>query len=576
MESYRSDIEASLATSPSEKILTPCEKKSPVSEFLNDLSPIMPSRARASLCKQRLYETSFTSNSSLLNSPHLNIHQRPINLNFLQRDEIGASSSNGCYQDDFMIKHSEYHIQHDEQCGVCFNASEVTIGKTSDNANDGVVEISDDERLDKMLDISSKNIREHVESDEFMEHVGQVSDSKLTFLGGNQAMSMQLPYHILPLNHYPLISPIVGVGDCVGSDHHGACVPYPILPLSHDPLIPLAGRVGDHVDSDHHGVCVPENMEDSQIVSCFHQIGISCQQFGDRVDQLSKSKDSSKRKRQVYIMDRKTSPDETEACKHCNCRRSRCLKLYCECFAAGIYCEDCCACENCLNKPDYEDIVLDIRHQIELRNPLAFAPPIVNPSDDSPNVTGDENLMNTPSARHKRGCKCKRSKCLKKYCECYRAKVGCSDGCHCEDCDNSFGKKSESMFQRVEKQQNQSHEVLNTTQVMSDSTLVGITNPFLSTWEKLADNNHLTVSTHPYSREHDMRDCQNVSQVESEKGTSFHCYSFALSPKQPCRSKEIDDIYEIMVDGFPNYLMETSNPINTVNFGSSLGLYNSE
>ncbi|MBA0614525.1 hypothetical protein Godav_014815 [Gossypium davidsonii] len=474
MESYRSDIEASLATSPSEKILTPCEKKSPVSEFLNDLSPIMPSRARASLCKQRLYET------------------------------------------------------------------KVTIGKTSDNANDGVVEISDDERLDKMLDISSKNIREHVESDEFMEHVGQVSDSKLTFLGGNQAMSMQLPYHILPLNHYPLISPIVGVGDCAGSDHHGACVPYPILPLSHDPLIPLAGRVGDHVDSDHHGVCVPENMEDSQIV------------------------------------DRKTSPDETEACKHCNCRRSRCLKLYCECFAAGIYCEDCCACENCLNKPDYEDIVLDIRHQIELRNPLAFAPPIVNPSNDSPNVTGDENLMNTPSARHKRGCKCKRSKCLKKYCECYRAKVGCSDGCHCEDCDNSFGKKSESMFQRVEKQQNQSHEMLNTTQVMSDSTLVGITNPFSSTWEKLADNNHLTVSTHPYSRAHDMRDCQNVSQVESEKGTSFHCYSFALSPKQPCRSKEIDDIYEIMVHGFPNYLMETSNPINTVDFGSSLGLYNSE
>ncbi|KAL1151081.1 hypothetical protein V6Z11_A09G016800 [Gossypium hirsutum] len=220
-------------------------------------------------------------------------------------------------------------------------------------------------------------------------------------------------------------------------------------------------------------------MEDSQIVSCFHQIGIPCQQFGDKVDQLSKSKDSSKRKR-----DRKTSPDETEACKHCNCRRSRCLKLYCECFAAGIYCEDCCACENCVNKPDYEDIVLDIRHQIELRNPLAFAPPIVNPSNDSPNVTGDENLMNTPSARHKRGCKCKRSKCLKKYCECYR--------------------------------------------------------------------------------------------VESEKGTSFHCYSSALSPKQPCQSKEIDDIYEIMADGFPDYLMETSNPINTVNSGSSLGLYNGE
>ncbi|MBA0557347.1 hypothetical protein Golob_014422, partial [Gossypium lobatum] len=96
----------------------------------------------------------------------------------------------------------------------------------------------------------------------------------------------------------------------------------------------------------------------------------------------------------------KTFPDETEAC-----RRSRCLKLYCECFAGEIYCEDCFACENCLNKPDYEDMVLDIRHQIELRNPLAFAPPIVNPSNDSPN--GDGNLMNTPSAKHKTGCKCK-------------------------------------------------------------------------------------------------------------------------------------------------------------------------
>ncbi|KHG20946.1 Protein lin-54 [Gossypium arboreum] len=305
-----------------------------------------------------------------------------------------------------------------------------------------------------MLEFSSKNIWEHVESDEFMEHVRQGLDSQPTSLGGNQAMSIQLPSHILPLNHDPLISP--------------------------------AGRVRN----------------------------------------------------------RETFPDETEACKHCNRRRSRCLKLYCECFAAGIYCEDCCACENCLNKPDYEE--------------------------------GDGNLMNTPSARHKRRCKCKRSKCLKKYCECYRAKVGCSDGCHCEDCDNSFGKKSESTFQRVEKQQNQSHEMLNAAQVMSDSILVGTANLFLSMWEKLADKNHLTVSAHPHSRIHNMRDCQNVSQAESEKGASLHCYSSALSPKQPCRSKEIDDICEIMVDDFPDYHMETSNPIDTVKSGLGLGLFNGE
>ncbi|PPD70708.1 hypothetical protein GOBAR_DD32404 [Gossypium barbadense] len=249
---------------------------------------------------------------------------------------------------------------------VYFNASEVTTGKTNDNGNDGIVEISEDERLDKMLEFSSKNIWDHVESDEFMERVRQGLDSQPSSLGGNQAMLIQLPSHILPLNHDPLISPAGRVGDHVDNDHHG------VRPLNHDPLISSARRVGDHVDSDHHGLCVPENMEDYQKVN------------------------------------RETFPDETEACKHCNCRRSRCLKLYCECFAAGIYCKDCCACDDCLNKPDYEDIVLDIRHQIELHNPLAFAPPIVNPPNDSPNV-----IMNTPSAKHKSGCKCKRLKLLK-------------------------------------------------------------------------------------------------------------------------------------------------------------------
>jgi hypothetical protein len=30
--------------------------------------------------------------------------------------------------------------------------------------------------------------------------------------------------------------------------------------------------------------------------------------------------------------------------KHCNCKNSRCLKLYCECFASGRYCDGCAAC----------------------------------------------------------------------------------------------------------------------------------------------------------------------------------------------------------------------------------------
>ena len=38
--------------------------------------------------------------------------------------------------------------------------------------------------------------------------------------------------------------------------------------------------------------------------------------------------------------------------------------------------------------------------------------------------------------RHHRGCHCKRSGCLKNYCECYEAKVPCMAHCKCIGCKN--------------------------------------------------------------------------------------------------------------------------------------------
>lgn len=54
---------------------------------------------------------------------------------------------------------------------------------------------------------------------------------------------------------------------------------------------------------------------------------------------------------------------------------------YCECFAAGVYCVEPCACIDCFNKPVHEDTVLATRKQIESRNPLAFAPKVIKGPD---------------------------------------------------------------------------------------------------------------------------------------------------------------------------------------------------
>ncbi|KAG2433930.1 hypothetical protein HXX76_008282 [Chlamydomonas incerta] len=107
--------------------------------------------------------------------------------------------------------------------------------------------------------------------------------------------------------------------------------------------------------------------------------------------------------------------------KRCNCKKARCLKLYCVCFAAGVFCSGC-ACRECLNAVETADLVHAERSKKLAASPGAFAPKV--------GAKGEGELA------HKKGCRCRRSRCVKKYCECYDAQVFCGGNCRCEQCQN--------------------------------------------------------------------------------------------------------------------------------------------
>ncbi|CAD8062285.1 unnamed protein product [Paramecium primaurelia] len=120
----------------------------------------------------------------------------------------------------------------------------------------------------------------------------------------------------------------------------------------------------------------------------------------------------------------------------CSCTKTNCLKMYCSCFHNGQTCVESCKCEDCQNTNnniDQRDEAVEYIKKKAHRN----------------KKVPQEKLFETKDIW---GCNCKKTRCQKRYCECYIRQKHCTVECNCNHCENG---KDEDLYNEIRRQNEQ-------------------------------------------------------------------------------------------------------------------------
>ena len=185
---------------------------------------------------------------------------------------------------------------------------------------------------------------------------------------------------------------------------------------------------------------------------------------------------------------------------HCTCKKTKCIKKYCECFSSGNKCFNC-KCENCENKPYYIENASNKKKEEE------------NEENIELNEDGEEKLII---------CTCSKSGCNKNYCECFKAKVKCNNKCRCIKCLN----KSEDNQPQIEE---------NKIIMRSKSTPINISSNNTSTINNI-NNNNIPEINNSSNNNNNINDIANNFTV--------HRISVVINKAQTIINTEKLDLYD--------------------------------